>query len=136
MSLKKKLFFMNSLKLDLLHFLRYSVSRLPHFVMLSVNVLAIVGSIMTFNWAKLIYPECGSKIMLIGVLITLYSIGFACVLILIYSRLNPDTYTCISIRKTHFLKSNWFQWIYVDLGICFIVKYTYRNIHNDCTIKK
>lgn len=103
--------------------------------MLSVNVLSIVGSIMTFNWAKLIYPECGSKIMLIGVLITLYSIGFACVLILIYSRLNPDTYTCISIRKTHFSKSNWFQWIYVDLGICFIVKYTYRNIHNDCTIK-
>lgn len=25
---------------------------------------------------------------------------------------------------------------YVDLGICFIVKYTYRNIHNDCTINK
>lgn len=64
------------------------VSGLPHLVVIGVVALAIVGSIMAVNWAKLIYPECESNIMVLGVLITFHIIGLLSVWYLIYSRIN------------------------------------------------
>lgn len=64
------------------------VSGLPHLVVIGVVALAIVGSIMAVNWAKLIYPKCESNIMVLGVLITFHIIGLLSVWYLIYSRIN------------------------------------------------
>lgn len=92
---------------------------MPHFAGLGVIVLAIVGSIITFNWAKLIYPECESKIMLLEVLIAFHMIGFVCVLILIYSRLNPDD-IYLNTKNT-FLKIKFISMNIFGLGYLFHV---------------
>lgn len=107
---------------------------MPHFVVLGVTVLAIVGSIMIVNWAKLIYPKCESKIMVLAVLSIFNTIGLVSVVFLIYSRLNPkDMY--LTTRNT-FLKIKLISMYIFGLGYffhCGLYLWKHSN-PNDCSI--
>lgn len=87
---------------------------------------------MAVNWAKLVYPECESQIMVLAVLITFHVIGLLSVWYLIYSRINHKDKNLTTGNS--FLKIKLISMYIFGLGYMFhcgyfIWKHTFSN---DC----
>ena len=97
-------------------------------VVLGVVVLAVVVSIMVVNWAKLIFEEDISNVMVLIVLITANSSGvlglfsLACYRFYEWYRANPETERVLrkpNVKEITFLKVKRFSM--VVFGLCYIM---------------
>ena len=97
-------------------------------VVLGVVVLAVVVSIMVVNWAKLIFEEDISNVMVLIVLITANSSGvlglfsLACFRFYEWYRANPETERVLrkpNVKEITFLKVKRFSM--VVFGLCYIM---------------
>lgn len=108
-----------------------------HLVVLGVVIVAIVVSIMTIHWAKIIYEECYSDRMVYLLLIVLSALGLVSGVFLISLRFKRKTELCVFSISNHttgitFMKIKLvFMFIF---GICYLFhcglyvwKHTFEN---------